>query len=247
MPRLTVKLDPVAALRQVCRGGDPDPVHASVLAELGGADGVSVQLRADRKPVQDRDVEALRHTVRTRFALEIAPGQEMLHTALAVKPYRVTFVPERREDQAGAGGLDVVLNASQLRPFVRTLHEAGITVGLLVEPELEQVKQVHRLDVRVVELDTAPWGEAGDSRGRDLALRRICDAARLARKLGLEVHGGRGLGYRNVAPIAAMTEFEELAIGDAVAGRALLVGMERAVSEMASALRSARASGAGRV
>jgi pyridoxine 5-phosphate synthase len=241
MPRLTVKLDHVATVRQACRGAEPDPVQAAVLAELGGADGIAVHLRADRRHVQDRDVETLRQTVQTRFGLELAATQEMLHMALAVKPQRVTFVPERREEPAVQGGIDVVLNASQLRPFVKTLQEAGIAVGLLVEADLEQVKQAHKLDVRAVELDTAAWAEAGDARGREAALRRITDAARLARKLGLEVHAGRGLGYRNVAPLAALAEIDELAIGDAVVGRAVLVGMERAVREMIAALRAARA------
>jgi pyridoxine 5-phosphate synthase len=220
MIRLSVKLDHVATLRHACRGAEPDPVQAAVLAELGGAEGISVHLRGDRRHVQDRDVEALRHTVRTRLHLEIAPTQEMLHLALAVKPAQVTLVPERREEPSPMGGLDVVLNASQLRPFVRTLQEAGVAACLLVEADLEQVKQSHKLDARAVELDSAPWAEAGDARGREAALRRIADAARLARKLGMEVHAG---------------------VGDAVVGRALLVGMERAVREMAAVVRDARA------
>jgi len=240
MARLSVKLDHVATLRQACRSAEPDPVHAAVLAELGGADGVCVHLRGDRRHVQDRDVEALRQTVQTRFGLELAATQEMLHMALAVKPRRVTFVPER-DDQVLLGGLDVVLNASQLRPFVRTLQEAGISTSLLVEADLEQVKQAHKLDARAVELDTAAWADAADARGREAALRRIIDAARLARKLGLEVQAGRGLGYRNVAPLAALSEVDELCIGDAIVGRALLVGMERAVREMIAAMRVARA------
>jgi pyridoxine 5-phosphate synthase len=241
MVRLSVKLDHVATLRQACRGPEPDPVHAAVLAILGGAEGITVHLRGERRPVLDRDVEALRQAVQVRFSLELAPTQEMLHTALSVKPARVTFVPERQGDLLPPGGLDVVLNATQLRPAVRTLQEGGIAVALLVEADLEQVKQAHRIDARGVELDTAPWAEAADARAREAALRRLVDAARLARKLGLEVSGGRGLGYRDAAPIAAVAEIEELAIGDAVVGRALLVGMERAVREMVTLMRAARA------
>jgi pyridoxine 5-phosphate synthase len=136
----------------------------------------------------------------------------------------------------------VVLNHVQIRPVVRTLQEAGIEVSLFVDPELEQVKESHKLDATAVEINTAAWSEAVDARGREAALRKVTDAARLARKLGLQVHAGHGLDYRNVGPIAALTEITELNIGHAIVARAVLVGMERAVREMVEAMRAGRAS-----
>jgi pyridoxine 5-phosphate synthase len=240
MVRLSVNIDHVATVRQARRASTPDPVHAAVLAELGGASAIAVQLRADRRHVQDRDLQVLRQTVRTRLELAMGATQEMLHVALAVKPDHVTLVPERREEVTTEGGLDVVLNSVQIRPLVKTLQDAGIEVALFVDPELEQVKEAHKLGTRVVKIGTAAWAEAADARSGEGALRKISDAARLARKLGLEVHAGHGLTYANVETVAALTDLAELEIGHAIVARALLVGMERAVREMVDALRSAR-------
>ncbi|HUL80263.1 MAG TPA: pyridoxine 5'-phosphate synthase [Vicinamibacteria bacterium] len=240
MLRLGVNIDHVATVRQARRAREPDPVHAAVLAELGGADGITVHLRGDRRHIQDRDVQVLRQTVRSRLNIEMAATQEMTHLALTVKPEQVTLVPERREELTTEGGLDVVLNSVQVRPVVRTIQEGGIEVSLFVDPELEQVKEAHKLDARAIEMNTAAWSEAVDARAREAALRKLTDAARLARKLGLHVHAGHGLDYRNVGPVAALTEISELNIGHAIVARAVLMGMERAVREMAEAMRSAR-------
>lgn len=241
MLRLGVNIDHVATVRQARRASEPDPVHAAVLAELGGADGITVHLRGDRRHVQDRDVEVLRQTVRTRLNIEMAATQEMTRIALTVKPHQVTLVPERREELTTEGGLDVVLNSVQVRPMVKTLQEAGIEVSLFVDPELEQVKESHKLDARAIEINTAAWSDATDHRTRESALRKVNDAARLARRLGLEVHAGHGLTYGNVGPIAAVTEIVELNIGHSIVARALLVGMSEAVREMARAMREGRA------
>jgi pyridoxine 5-phosphate synthase len=240
MLRLGVNIDHVATVRQARRAQSPDPVHAAVLAELGGADGITVHLRGDRRHIHDRDVQVLRQTVRTRLNLEMATTQEMTHLALTVKPDQVTLVPERREEVTTEGGLDVVLNSVQVRPLIKTLQEAGIDVSVFVDPELEQVKEAHKLDAHAVELNTAAWSEAGSAKAREAALRKLTDAARLGRKLGLAVHAGHGLDYRNVAEIAAMSELGELNIGHSIVARAVLVGMERAVREMADAMRAAR-------
>ncbi len=241
MLRLGVNIDHVATVRQARRAKEPDPVHAAILAELGGADGITVHLRGDRRQVQDRDVQVLRQTVRTRLNLEMATTQEMTHLALTVKPDQATLVPERREELTTEGGLDVVLNAVQIRPVVKTLQEAGIEASLFVDPELEQVKEAHKLDARAIEINTAAWSDAVDARSREAALRKVTDAARLGRKLGLHVHAGHGLDYRNVGPVAALTEITELNIGHAIVARAVLVGMERAVREMKEAMAAARA------
>lgn len=240
MVRLGVNIDHVATIRQARRAAEPDPVHAAVLAELGGADGITVHLRGDRRHIQDRDVEMLRQVVKSRLNLEMASTQEMIRTALTVKPDQVTLVPERREELTTEGGLDVVLNSTQVKPVVKTLQEAAIFVSMFVDPDLEQVKESHRIDARAVEINTAAYSEARDERAREAALRKVVDAARLGRKLGLAVHAGHGLTYANVGPIAAIPEVTELNIGHNIVARSVLVGMERAVREMVEAIRGAR-------
>ena len=236
MPRLGVNIDHVATLRQARRLPEPDPVHAAVLAELGGASGITVHLRSDRRHIQDRDVEILRQVVRTRLNLEIAASQEMLRLALTVKPDQVTLVPERLDELTTEGGLDVVLNSVQLKPVVKTLTEGGVEVSMFVDPDLEQVKESHKLDARAVEINTASYADARDERAREAALRKVMDAARLARKLGLAVHAGHGLTYANVGAVAGVSEIAELNIGHNILARAVLVGMERAVREMVAAV-----------
>ena len=216
-------------------------MHAAVLAELGGADGITVHLRGDRRHIQDRDVEVLRqivqHAPQPRDGDD--PGDDAV--ALTVKPDQVTLVPERREELTTEGGLDAVLNSVQLRPMLKTLQDAGIDVSLFVDPDLEQVKESHKLDAHAVEINTARLVARPPTSGaREAALRRLTDAARLARKLGLAVHAGHGLDYENVGEIAALRELSELNIGHAIVARAMLVGMERAVREMVETMRSGR-------
>lgn len=237
MARLGVNIDHVATVRQARRAPEPDPVHAAVLAELGGAHGITVHLRADRRHIQDRDLEVLRQVVRTRLNLEMAASQEMLRIALTVKPEQCTLVAERREELTTEGGLDAVLNSVQLKPIVKNLVDGGIEVSLFVDPDLEQVKEAHKLDAQAVEINTASYAEARDAKAREAALRRIVDAARLGRRLGLAVHAGHGLTYQNVAAVAAQSEIGELNIGHSIVSRAILVGMERAVREMVEAMR----------
>jgi pyridoxine 5-phosphate synthase len=216
---------------------DPDPVQAAILAELAGADGITVHLRSDRRHIQDRDVEILRQVVKTRLNLEMAATQEMLKIALTAKPHQVTLVPERREEITTEGGLDVVLNSVQLKPAVKMLEEGGIHVSVFVDPDLEQVKEAHRIDAHAIEINTAAYADARDDQGREAALRKTLDAARFGRKLGLAVHAGHGLTYENVRAVAALPEISELNIGHNIVARAVLVGMERAVREMREAMR----------
>ena len=206
MARLGVNIDHVATVRQARRVTEPDPVHAAVLAELGGADGITVHLRGDRRHIQDRDVEILRQVVKTRLNVEMAATQEMLRIALTIKPDQVTLVPERREEISTEGGLDVALNSVQLRPTVKTLQDGGIEVSLFIDPDLEQVKESHKLDAHAIEINPAAYADARDSRAREAALRKVTDAARLGRKLGLLVNAGHGLTYQNVGVIAALPE-----------------------------------------
>ncbi len=236
-PRLGVNIDHVATLRQARRVPDPDPVQAAILAELAGADGITVHLRSDRRHIQDRDVEILRQVVKTRLNLEMAATQEMLKIALTAKPHQVTLVPERREEITTEGGLDVVLNSVQLKPAVKMLEEGGIHVSVFVDPDLEQVKEAHRIDAHAIEINTAAYAGARDNQGREAALRKTLDAARFGRKLGLAVHAGHGLTYENVRAVAGLPEISELNIGHNIVARAVLVGMERAVREMREAMR----------
>jgi pyridoxine 5-phosphate synthase len=236
MARLGVNVDHVATVRQARRVPEPDPDHAAILAELGGAHGITVHLRSDRRHIQDRDVEILRQVVKSRLNLEMAATQEMLKIALTFKPDQVTFVPERREEITTEGGLDVVLNSVQLKPAVKMLEEGGIRVSLFVDPDLEQVKEAHKIDAHAVEINTAAYAEARDDRARESALRKVVDAARLGTRLGLAVHAGHGLTYQNVRAVARISEISELNIGHNIVARALLVGMERAVREMLEAM-----------
>jgi pyridoxine 5-phosphate synthase len=237
MARLGVNIDHVATVRQARKAAQPDPVHAALLAETGGADGITVHLRSDRRHIQDRDVEILKQVIKTRLNLEMAATQEMMRIALTVKPDQVTLVPERREELTTEGGLDAVLNSVQLRPVVRTIQEAGIRVSLFIDPDLEQVKEAHKLDGQAIEINTAAYAEAPEDKLREAAYRKTVDAIRLGRKLGLEVHAGHGLDYRNVGRIAAIPEVSELNIGHSIVARAVLVGMERAVRDMVDAVR----------
>jgi pyridoxine 5-phosphate synthase len=234
--RLGVNIDHIATIRQARRAKEPDPVHAAVLAELGGADGITVHLRSDRRHIQDRDVEILRQVVKTRLNVELAATQEMVRIALTIKPEQVTLVPERREEITTEGGLDAILNAAQLKPIVKMLQEGGIHLSLFVDADLEQVREAQKLGADAVEINTAAYAEAVTHRARENALKAVVDAARLGRKLNLGVHAGHGLTYQNVGRLSAIEELSELNIGHSIVARAALVGMERAVREMKSAM-----------
>ena len=228
--RLVVNLDHVATERQTRSGVEPDPVTAATLAVLAGADGVAVHLREDRRHVQDRDLRVLRQTIHGRLCLEMAATQEMLKLALDVRPDSVTLVPERPEELASSGGLDVQSRIGEIGEIARALHESGIRTGLCIDPDLEQVKAAHRVGARAVELHAGRYGERGPD--HDEVLRRIEDAVRLAAKLKLEIGVGHGIDYGNVGKLAENDLIDEFSIGHAIVSRAIYVGMERAVREM---------------
>jgi pyridoxine 5-phosphate synthase len=238
--RLGVNVDHVATLRQSRRTTYPDPVAAAILAELAGADQITIHLREDRRHIQERDLQIMRRTVTTRLNLEMAATQEMVKIAYEVKPDVVTLVPERREELTTEGGLDVVAGRDAVRRIVKTLHDADIKVSLFIDPDLDQVKAAHRAEAEVIELHTGRYCDARLAADRRRELSRILDACKAATKLGLEVAAGHGLNYQNVNPVAAITEIEELNIGHAIVARAVLVGFERAVREMKALLDRAR-------
>ena len=237
--RLGVNVDHIATLRQARRGKQPDPVLAASLAELGGAEQITLHLREDRRHIQDRDLRIMRETVKTLLNLEMAATQELVKIAYEMRPEVSTLVPERREELTTEGGLDVIGQREPLRKVVRTLRDAEIEVSLFVDPDLDQVRASHKVDANRIELHTGRYAEARHEKERDQELMRIVDCAKAAKKLGLSVAAGHGLDYQNVQAIARIQEIEELNIGHAIVGRAVFVGMERAVREMIELMRTA--------
>ena len=239
MASLGVNIDHIANVREARRTVEPDPVPMALLAELGGADGITVHLREDRRHIQDRDVTLLRQTVRSRLNLEMAATAEMVAIALEIKPDMVTLVPERREEVTTEGGLDVAGQRSQLSAVVEQLQSNGIPVSLFVDPDAEQLQACRDSGARWVELHTGTYAETSWDRQPD-ELARLTEATVLARSLGLRVNAGHGLTYQNVEPVAAIEGMEELNIGHTIVARALAVGLQAAVSEMRSLVQNPR-------
>ncbi|HEX9426660.1 MAG TPA: pyridoxine 5'-phosphate synthase [Candidatus Polarisedimenticolia bacterium] len=235
--KLGVNVDHVATLREARKTREPDPVAAALLAEMAGADGITVHLRGDRRHIQDRDVEVLRKAVKTRLNLEMAANAAMVTIASTHKPDHATLVPERREEVTTEGGLDVMLNQNLIKKTVAELKNASIIVSIFVDPDYDQVKAISKLGVGVVEINTAKYAEATREDLQRAEADKVAQVARAASKLGLRVLAGHGLDYRNVGRIVAIPEIEELNIGHAIIARAALVGMERAVREMKDLMR----------
>jgi pyridoxine 5-phosphate synthase len=232
MIRLGVNIDHVATVRQARRAREPDPVAAAVLATLGGADGITVHLREDRRHIQDRDVYVLRDTVATRLNLEMAAYEEIIAIALKVKPDEATLVPEKRQELTTEGGLDVIATEAATRGAVERLKAAGIHVSLFIDPDLRQVDQAKKLGADAIEFQTASYSEAVGSTAIAAELAKLRTSTAHAKGLGLHVHMGHGLNYWNVQAVVRIAGVEELNIGHSIVSRAVLVGMERAVREM---------------
>jgi len=230
--KLGVNVDHVATVRQARGTVEPDPVMAAALAELAGAEGITVHLREDRRHIQDRDVEVLRKTVKTRLNLEMAATDEMVAIALKILPDMVTLVPEKREELTTEGGLDVCMNRHLVQKQTGLLRQGGIVVSLFVDPDLEQIKMAHRVGAQYIEIHTGTYCEARLTEDRQKELQKIEQAIRAARKLGLGVNAGHGLDYLNIREVVALGGIEEFNIGHSIVSRAVLVGMERAVREM---------------
>jgi len=237
--RLYINIDHVATLRQARRGREPDPVEAASVCETAGADGITAHLREDRRHMQDADILELKKSVRTYFNLEMACVAEMLELARRLKPEQVTLVPERREEITTEGGLDITSDPARIANAVAALSGAGIRVSLFIDPTRVAVEQSKKLGVPAVELHTGAYSHNPDT---ETALDALRDSARRASDLGLAVHAGHGLNLQNVAAVAAIPEIEELNIGHSIISRAVFVGLDRAVREMAEAMRAARSS-----
>jgi pyridoxine 5-phosphate synthase len=241
MIRLGVNIDHVATLRQARRANEPDPVTAALLALLGGADGVTVHLREDRRHIQERDVRLLRPLVTNRLNLEMAAVDAVADLACEIKPDEATLVPERREELTTEGGLDVIAHEAAVGRIVQRLKACDVQVSLFIDPNAAQIHQARMLGAHAVEIQTARYSEAKTTAAREEELSVLREAALLARDQGLHVHMGHGLNYSNVQAVAAIEEVEELNIGHSIVARAVLVGMERAVRDMKEAMRQGRA------
>ena len=235
--RLSVNIDHVATVRQARKACEPEPVTAAVLAELAGAQGITIHLRSDRRHMQDRDLELLREVVSTKLNVEMAATREMLSIAIRVKPDQVTLVPEKPNELTTTGGLDVIRQADLLKRAIVKLHKANIKTSLFVDPDRLQVRKAHIIGAEAIEINTGAYADAADG-ARLIELKRIKRAAVGANRYGLEVLAGHGLTYMNVHQIAAILEIKELNIGHSIVSRAVLVGMERAVREMRQLLES---------
>jgi pyridoxine 5-phosphate synthase len=236
--RLYINIDHVATLRQARRTDEPDPVAAAALAEDAGAEGITAHLREDRRHIQDDDITRLAGTVRTVLNLEMALTDEMIGIATRVRPYQVTLVPERREEVTTEGGLDVSRDPERLARGLAQLKRAGLRTSLFIDPDLTAVDRSRELGADAIELHTGRYALSG---GAPATLEALRAAAAHGAGIGLAVHAGHGLTVRNVGPVAAIPEIEELNIGHSIVSRAVFVGLAAAVREMRAAMDAARA------
>jgi pyridoxine 5-phosphate synthase len=242
MTKLGVNIDHIATIRQARQAIEPDPVAAAVLAELGGADGITVHLRGDRRHIRDSDVRRLRETVTTRLNVEMAASREMIRIAIDLLPDQVTLVAEREGEVTTEGGLDVASHRQAIASAVRKLQQGGIQVSLFVDPEIPQIDAAVKTGAGMIELNTRAYSEtcprspdlAGPEMQRELA--KVEAAANYGAEKGLKVLAGHGLTYRNVRQISDIPVIEELNIGHNIIARAALVGMEQAVADMLAAM-----------
>jgi len=230
--RLGVNIDHIATIREARKTSEPDPVAAALIAEMAGADGITVHLRGDRRHIQDRDVRLLRDVIKTRLNVEMASTNEMIKVIASIKPDTATLVPERREEITTEGGLDVALNATQISRSVATLRDSGTAVSLFVDPDLDQIKACQRTGANKVEINTGKFSDAKSSELQETEWEKVRNAAQLAKRIGFEVLAGHGLTYYNVSRIVQIEEIAELNIGHNIIARASLVGLDRAVREM---------------
>ena len=234
--RLGVNIDHVATLREARKTTEPDPVTAAMAAEHGGADQITFHLREDRRHIQNRDARLISELAQTRVNMEMAATSEMQEIALALRPDSVTLVPEKREEVTTEGGLDLLKISAAAVPIVKSLREGGIAAAAFLNPDIAQIKEAAKLGFDAVEIHTGEYANAGKTEV-ERTLRAIRDAASAIAKHGMKVHAGHGLTYHNVRAIVEIREIEELNIGHSIIARAMFVGIEQAVREMAALLR----------
>ncbi|PIE67105.1 MAG: pyridoxine 5'-phosphate synthase [Deltaproteobacteria bacterium] len=237
MASLTVNIDHIATLREARKVCYPDPVAAAVIAELAGADGIVCHLREDRRHIQDQDVHLLRKVVQTELILEMAATSQMVGIALDVRPELVTLVPENREEITTEGGLDLIVHSKSMGETIGALQNNGIPVSIAIDPDPEQVKLAHQLGANAVEIHTGIFCEAMGQTQRRQTYDKIVDAAKLAKKLRLGVNAGHRLCYTSIKAFKGLAEIDAYRIGHSIVSRAVLVGLDRAVSEMRDLVR----------
>lgn len=232
MARLYVNVDHVATVRQARQTVEPDPLAAALLAELAGADGITIHLREDRRHIQDRDVARIRKEIKTKLNLEMAPTDEMVRIALETSPDQVSLVPEKREEITTEGGLDICSREKRLKGLKDRFKLAGISFSLFIDPDIEQINAAHRVEADSIEINTGLYSELKDASEIERELSKIRNAASHAAERGLRVFAGHGLNNENVSAIAVIPEIEELNIGHNIVARAIYIGMENSVKEM---------------
>jgi len=237
---LGLNIDHIATLRQARRARYPDPIHAALTAEMAGADSITLHLREDRRHIQDNDVHVLRGLLKTRMNLEMAVTDEMLGIAATVRPGDCCLVPEKRQEITTEGGLDVASQVPRMTEATRMLAGHGIRVALFIDPDARQIEAAAQIGAAAVELHTGAYAEASGSQQAS-ELERLNSGARLAARLGLEVHAGHGLNYHNVQPVAAIRDIVELNIGHAIIARAVFDGITAAVRDMKQLMTAVRA------
>ena len=231
MAELGVNIDHVATVRQARQASEPDPVWAAVLAELGGADCITIHLREDRRHIQDRDVQVLKETVNVKLNLEMACAADVVDLACRTLPEQATLVPEKREELTTEGGLDLVGQRNQVSAVIKQLQDVGISVALFLDPIAEQIDLAAELGAQAVELHTGQYAlEQGEDQQQELL--KLINAGQQIVGQGMALHAGHGLNYHNVGPVANMDQMLELNIGHSIVARALMVGMKQAVQEM---------------
>jgi pyridoxine 5-phosphate synthase len=234
---LSVNIDHVATVREARKESFPDPAHAAVEAELGGADGITVHLRSDRRHIKERDLIVLRHIVRTDLNLEMAATAEMARIAAEVKPDRVTLVPEAPGEVTTQGGLNLSNLQQDLKSFVSDLRAKGMRVGIFIDPDMEQIKEAVRIGAGYIEINTNEYTRTKRVKEETIRIARV---AKAARREGLTVHAGHGIDYRNILPLLSIPEITGYSIGYAIVSRALFVGLRQAVKEMKEIIKGAR-------
>jgi pyridoxine 5-phosphate synthase len=230
--RLAVNIDHFATLREARKSAEPEPVLVALLAEQAGAHGIVCHIRGDRRHIKERDLRLLREAVKTKLNVEMAATEEMKRIALEIKPDVVSLVPERPEELTTEGGLRVAANMKALGLHVEALAKAGIRTSIFIDTSLDEITAAREIGVDLIEINTGKYADLREGTEREEALEAVRKAARHGREIGLEVHGGHGLDYRNVGPIVAIPEIAELSIGFSIVARAAVVGVERAVREM---------------
>lgn len=237
MTTLGVNIDHIATLRQARGGDDPDPVHAAVIAELAGAQGITAHLREDRRHIADRDILLLKQVVKTHLNLEMACTPEMVKIAEELLPPMVTLVPEKREEKTTEGGLSLNNHEKKFKDAIEKLRSCNILVSMFIAPDLKEITASNRAGATHIELHTGFYSNALSENDRSEKLKRLQEAAFAANKIGLLVNAGHGLNYHNVTAIAKLEFIEELNIGHAIISRACFVGLDRAIRDMLSLIK----------